>query len=129
MATSGRSQRAGGHRSRAWLWAGAAVLAVIVVAAAVALFALGGSGPGHVVMTPDKIGVYIRRPQLEQQMNARDLQQQVTAKSAGQVSHAVYAVHEDNAGVSASSGPILFIGGDVAAGPPPGFLARVKQQI
>lgn len=112
-----------------WLWAGVAGLAVVVLVAAVGYFVLGSKGPAHVLVTPSKIGVYVRRPQLEQQMNGKELQQQVTAKSGGQVSHVVYAVYEDNAGVSGSSGPILLIGGNLSGVSPSGFIASFTQEF
>lgn len=112
-----------------WLWAGVAGLAMIAVVAVVGLFVLGGSSPGHVLVTPNKIGAYVRRPQLEQQMNAQDLQQQVTAKSGGEVSHVAYAVYEDNAGVAGSLGPILFIGGNLSGVSPSGFIASFTNEF
>ena len=63
-AASGRSPRAIRSRSRVWLWAGVVGLVVIAVVAVVGLFVLGGGSPGHVLVTPNKIGAYVRRPQL-----------------------------------------------------------------
>lgn len=119
----------GRRRSRLWLWAGAAGLAVVVVLAAVGYIVLGGSGPAHALVTPDKIGAYVRRPQLEQQMNARDLQAQVTARSGGEVSHVVYAVYEDSTGGSGSSGPVLFIGGNLSGVSPTSFIASFTNEF
>jgi hypothetical protein len=112
-----------------WLWAGAAGLAVAVLVAGVGYFVLSGKGPAHVLVTPGKFGVYVRRPQLEQQMNGRELQQQVTAKSGGEVSHVVYAVYEDDAGVFGSSGPILLIGGNLSGVSASGFIASFTQEF
>jgi hypothetical protein len=104
-------------------------LAVVVLVAALGLFVLGGKGPAHVLVTPSKIGGYLRRPQLEQQMNGKELQQQVIAKSGGQVSHVVYAVYQDNAGVSGSSGPILLIGGNLSGVSPGAFIASFTKEF
>src|SRR6185295_14225232 len=89
---SGRGSRKGLKRSRVWLL-------------------LGGSGPAHALITPAKLGAYVRKPQLEQQMNAKQLQQQVVAKSAGQASDVVDAVYEANSASADGTSPqvILFI--------------------
>jgi len=70
-------------------------LAVVMAGAAVVVGTgmLGGNGPAHVLTTPDKLGAYVRRPQLEKQMNAAELQREVVTKSAGQASHVVSAVY------------------------------------
>jgi hypothetical protein len=105
----------------------AAGLAVVVVVAVVAVFSLlGGSGPAHVLVTPDRLGGYVRRPALEKQANAAALKQQVIAKSAGQASHVVSAVYED----SASSSPqmILFIGGNLSGVSAGSFISSFTAQ-
>ena len=56
-------------------------------------------------VTPAKLGAWVRKPQLEQQMNAKDLQQQVVAKSAGQASDVVDAVYEDSSAASGGTSP------------------------
>ena len=92
-------------------------LAVVLVGAAAAYESgvFGGNGPTHVLTTPDKLGTYIRRPQLEKQMNAAQLQREVIAKSAGQASHVVSAVYEDGTSATSTQPPqmILFIGGNL----------------
>ena len=111
-----------------------AVLAlVIVVAGAVAAlkFVSRGSTRSHVLVAPARLASYVRRPQLEQQMNARALQQQVIAKSAGQASHVVSAVYENSAGVSGTAPPqvFLFIGGNLAGESPAGFVSSFTAQF
>ena len=111
-----------------------AVLAVVVVAAgavAALKFASRGSGRSHVLVAPSRLASYVRRPELEQQMNARALQQQVIAKSAGQASHVVSAVYENSAGVSGSAPPqiFLFIGGNLAGESPAGFVSSFTAQF
>jgi hypothetical protein len=106
-------------------------LAVVVAGAAVVLESgLLGGGPTHVLVTPDKLGSYVRRPQLEKQMNASQLQRQVIAKSAGQASHVVSAVYEDGTGATSIKTPqmILFIGGNLSGVSPGGFIASFTQQ-
>jgi len=82
-------------------------------------------------MTPSKLGSLVRRPQLEQQMNAGQLQQQVISKSAGQASHVVSAVYENSAGVAGTSAPkiILFIGGNLSQVTPSGFITSFTNQF
>jgi hypothetical protein len=117
--------------SRVWLLAGAAGLAVGVVVVAVGALLLGRSGPAHALVTPAKIGAYVRRPQLEQQMNAKGLQQQVVAKSGGQARDVVGAVYEDNSAASGGTSPqvILFIGGHLSGISPSGFITSFTQQF
>ena len=111
-----------------------AVLVVVVVAAgavAALKFVSRGSGRSHLLVAPSRLGSYVRRPQLEQQMNARALQQQVIAKSAGQASHVVSAVYENSAGVSGSAPPqiFLFIAGNLAGESPAGFISSFTAQF
>lgn len=107
-------------------------LAVVVAGAAVVLGTgvLRGNGPAHVLTTPDKLGAYVRRPQLEKQMNAGQLQKQVITKSAGQAGHVVSAVYEDGASATSTKTPqmILFIGGNLSGVSASGFIASFTQQ-
>jgi len=128
---SGRGGWKGLKRSRVWLLAGAAGLAVGVVVVTVGALLLGGSGPTHALVTPAKLGAYVRKPQLEQQMNAKGLQQQVVAKSAGQASGVVDAVYEANSDAAGGSSPqvILFIGGHLSGVSPAGFITSFTDQF
>ena len=128
---SGWGRRKSLKRSRIWLLAGAAGLAVGVVVVTVGALLLGGSGPAHALVTPAKIGGYVRKPQLEQQMNAKELQQQVVAKSAGQASDVVDAVYEANSGAAGGTSPqvILFIGGHLSGVSPAGFITSFTGQF
>jgi hypothetical protein len=94
------------------------------------LIPLGG-GRSHELVVPSQLGSYVRRPQLEQQMNAKSLQQQVIKKSAGQASHVVSAVYENKAGVSGTALPqmFLFIGGNLAGVSPSGFITSFTAQF
>jgi len=107
-------------------------LAVVLAGAAVVVGsgALGGNGPKHVLATPDKMGAYVRRPQLEKQMNAGQLQKEVITKSAGQASHVISAVYEDGTNATSTKTPqmILFIGGNLSGVSPSGFIASFTQQ-
>jgi hypothetical protein len=113
------------------LWAGAAGLAVGVVVVAAGALLLGSGGPAHALVTPARLGAYVRKPQLEQQMNAKALQQQVVTKSAGQASHVVDAVYEDNVATASGTSPqvFLFIGGQLSGVSPSGFIASFTKQF
>jgi hypothetical protein len=109
-------------------------MVIVLVAAggaAAVLYVSRPSGRSHMLVAPSTLGGFVRRPQLEQQMNASQLQQQVIAKSAGQASHVVSAVYENSAGVSGSAPPqiILFIGGNLAGVSPAGFISSFTAQF
>ena len=108
------------------------VLVVVAAGAVAALkFVSRGSGRSHVLVAPSRLASFVRRPALEQQMNARALKQQLIAKSAGQASHVVSAVYENSAGVSGSAPPqiFLFIGGNLAGVSPAGFISSFTAQF
>jgi hypothetical protein len=100
------------------------------IAAVVAMIVFGGGGPAHVLVTPAKLGAYVRRPQLEQEVDAKQLQRQVTAKSAGQARNVVYAVYEDATGGADGKTPqiMLFIGGNLSGTSPGGFISSFTSQ-
>ncbi|HEY6278096.1 MAG TPA: hypothetical protein VIX86_17390 [Streptosporangiaceae bacterium] len=117
-------------RSRIWLYAGVAGLAVVGSLVLAGTMLLGHGGPAHTLITPAKLGAYVRSPQLEQQMGARGLQQQVISRSAGQASHVIYAVYENNATASGGSPQvILFIGGHLSGVSPSGFISSFSTQF
>jgi len=113
------------------LWAGVAGLAVGVAVVAAGAVLLGSSGPAHALVTPARLGAYVRKPQLEQQMNAKDLQQQVVTKSSGQARHVVDAVYEANSAAAGGTSPqvFLFIGGQLSGVSPSGFIASFTKQF
>jgi hypothetical protein len=132
----GRRSRAGRGRKRRVRFILLAVGLIVVLgagaAAAVKLKLIPhSSGRSHELAVPSQLGSYVRRPQLEQQMNAKSLQQQVIAKSAGQASHVVSAVYENKAGVSGTALPqiFLFIGGNLAGVSPSGFITSFTAQF
>lgn len=106
----------------------AAGLAAVVAAAGVAdvLGVFGSKGPAHVLVAPDRLGAYVRRPQLEKQASVSALRREVIAKSAGQASHVVSAVYEDSAGSSPQM--ILFIAGNLSGVSAGDFISSFTQQ-
>src|SRR5262249_35553933 len=123
--------RPGRRRGRSILLAVVLVLVLGAAAAAGVVLHSRSSSRSHELVVPSQLGSYVRQPQLEQQMNARALQQQVIAKSAGQASHVVSAVYENRAGVSGTAPPqiFLFIGGGPAGGAPAGGRTRPAAQF
>jgi len=130
-----RAARSGARASRRrvrTLLLAVLVLAVLAAGAVAALkFVSRDSSRSHVLVAPSRLASYVRRPELEQQMNARALQQQVIAKSAGQASHVVSAVYENSAGVAGTAPPqiFLFIGGNLAGESPAGFISSFTAQF
>ena len=132
-----------GRRSRAGRGGKRRVRFILLAIGLIVVLAAGGaaavklkliprsSGRSHELVVPSQLGSYVRRPQLEQQMNAKSLQQQVIAKSAGQASHVVSAVYENKAGGSGTALPqiFLFIGGNLAGVSPGGFIASFTAQF
>jgi hypothetical protein len=113
------------------LIAGSGLVAVALVTLVVVVTLLSSSGPAHMLRTPGKVGDYLRRPQLEQQMDARQLQQQVMNGSAGQASRVVSAVYENATGVSGQTTPqiFLFIGGKLSGTSPGDFISSFRGQF
>ncbi|HEY9242072.1 MAG TPA: hypothetical protein VIP48_08840, partial [Streptosporangiaceae bacterium] len=124
----GRAGRRPGQRRPRRMILVAGGLAAVIAAAGIAdvLGVFGGHGPAHVLVAPDRLGAYIRRPQLEKQGNLAALQRQVIAKSAGQASHVVSAVYEDSAGSSPQM--ILFVGGNLSGVSASDFISSFTQQ-
>jgi hypothetical protein len=132
----GRRSRAGrGRKRRVRLILLVVGLIVVLGAGAAAAVKLKlippSSGRSHQLAVPSQLGSYVRRPQLEQQMNAKSLQQQVIAKSAGQASHVVSAVYENKTGLTGVTPPqiFLFIGGNLAGVSPSGFITSFTAQF
>lgn len=134
----GRQGRAGrrGNRStrrrlRFWLLTVMTAVVVAAAAAAATMFLRHGTARSHVLVIPDKLGSFVRRPQLEQQMNVSQLQQEVIAKSSGQASHVVSAVYANSAGAPGTGQAqiILFIGGNLTGVSPSGFISGFTTQF
>jgi hypothetical protein len=125
--------RRGGRqgRTRLLIGIGAGGVALVAVLVFVVMATLAPSGPRHVLVTPGTLAQYLRRPQLEAQMDANQLKQQVIARSAGQASHVVSAVYENSAGVAGKSTPqiFLFIGGNLSGTSASDFISSFRGQF
>ena len=92
-----------------------AAASAIAVGAVVIVLTSSGSGAAHVLTTPASLGLYVKQPQLAEQMHAATLRQQILQESAGEANNVIDAVYEDSTGPAAASGPqiFLFIGGNL----------------
>jgi hypothetical protein len=130
---SGRRPQAGRRSKRLILIAGAAVLVLGAGTVGVMVLKPHGGGPAHVVAVQPKLGDFTRKPELEQQLNASQIRQQVIAKSSGQARNVVSAVYENDASAAGGSGSspqiLLFIGGNLSGVSPDGFVAGFSGQF
>ena len=133
----GRFRHAARHRGyrgrrRLWLAAGTAVIAA--VAAVTGILASGfpshDGHPAHLLVTPARIGAYVRSVALEDQVGTALLRDQVIKTSTGRPDHVVSAVYES--GTSATGSPeqiIAFIGGHLANTDPAAWIAGFLQKF
>lgn len=115
-----------------WIWVAVVALVMATMTAVTArLTVLRPGGPKHVLVIPSKIGTFVRRPQLEQEMNGKALEDEMIAKSGGQASHIVSAVYENGTGISGGSQAqiILFIGGKLSGVASGAFISSVTRQF
>jgi hypothetical protein len=97
---------------------------VVAVSALAFEFLPSGSGPVHVISTPERLGAYTQAPALAKSMRAAQLRENIVAQSSGEASHVVDAVYEDSTGSVAKSAPeiILFIGGNLSGSSASSFI-------
>ena len=81
-----------------------------------------GATQAHVLTTPASLGCFTQQPQLAQQMQAKQLQQEIVAKSSGTAKHVIYAVYECP-GSTGEPQVILFIGGNLVGASPSSFIS------
>jgi hypothetical protein len=128
---AGRRRGRSGDR-RLWVALGGvvAVFAGALVAIVMVAFPSGPGGPAHVMVTPNQLNAFIRRPPLEQQMNVPQLRQDVVNMSSGQARHVVDAVYEAGDSTSGSTPQIvLFIGGNLLNAAPSVSVTRLTQRF
>jgi hypothetical protein len=96
-------------------------------AAAAAAFELlpGGSGPAHVITTPQRLGSYVQAPALAATMHATQLLSNIVSQSSGEASHVAAVVYQSNAGSGGQASPdiILFIGGNLSGSSASSFIS------
>jgi hypothetical protein len=129
--TVGRRRGRSGDR-RLWIVLGGLTVAAVVAVVTIVMtaFPSGPTGPAHTLVTPDKIGSFLRRPALEQQMNVGQLRKDVVAMSSGQASHVVEAVYEAGTSTAGQTPQIvLFIGGNLANASPQASVTSFTQRF
>ncbi len=81
--------------------------------------------------TPAKLGAYVQEPQLAQQMQAKQLADQILKQGAGHARNVIYGVYEDSTGPAAATGPqiILFIGGNLSGSSAGRFISTFSGRL
>ena len=135
--TAPRAKRGTGRRRgrsndhRLWL----ALLGVILAAGA-AIFGIikfefpAHGGPVHSMVTPPRIGSYIRTLNLEKQTHLAQLRAEVIKMSSGHASSVVSAAYESgNSAAGATEQIIMFIGGHLANAAPSSSIASFIEKF
>jgi hypothetical protein len=86
-----------------------------------------GATQTHVLSTPASLGCFTQEPQLAQQMQAKQLQQQIVAKSSGTAKNVIYAVYECPG--TGEPQVILFIGGNLIGASPGSFISGFTSNL
>jgi hypothetical protein len=106
------------------------VLVAAGIAVGVKVVLAHATGPAHVLVMPSRVDGFVRRAQLEQQINARQLQREVISRSGGQVRHVLSAVYQKNGnGHGTSPDIVLFIGGHLSGVSPSGFISSFTSEF
>jgi hypothetical protein len=132
-ATTGRigRRRSGSNDHRLWLAMGGVL--VVAAAAIVGIIKLefpSHSGPAHTMVTPAKIGSYVRTPDMERQAKVSQLRAEVIKMSSGQASNVVSAVYESgNSAAGNTEQIVMFIGGHLANAAPASSIASFRQDF
>jgi hypothetical protein len=132
----GSGRRTGRRRGRSndhrlWL----ALLGVVVAAAAAIVGILrfefpSHSGPAHVMVTPARIGSYLRTVDMEKETKVNELRAEVIKMSSGQASNVVSAVYESgNSAAGSTEQIVMFIGGHLANAAPASSIASFTQKF
>jgi Protein kinase domain len=105
---------------RLWLASGGLVAAAAAAITGVLTFGFPSRhGPAHVLVTPARIGAYVRTVNMERQTNVAALRDEVISNSSGRASRVVSAVYESGDPAAGSTTQILmFIGGHLANADP-----------
>jgi predicted Ser/Thr protein kinase len=116
----GTGRRRGRRNGRSlWLAFGGVVMAGAAIAGILKFEFPSHDGPAHVVITPAKIGAYVRTVNLESQTHLAESRDEVIKMSSGQASRVVSAVYESGDPAAGSTTQIImFIGGHLANADP-----------
>ncbi len=132
-ATTGRigRRRSGSNDHRLWLaMGGVLVVAAAAIAGIIKLEFPSHSGPAHTMVTPAKIGSYVRTPDMERQAKVSQLRAEVIKMSSGQASNVVSAVYESgNSAAGNTEQIVMFIGGHLANAAPASSITSFRQNF
>jgi hypothetical protein len=126
---AGRRRGRSGDR-RQWVALSAiAVLAAGAIGGVLMKYAFHGpSGPAHTVVAPNQAGAFKRMPNLEKQMQVRQLAENQIKSSSGQATGVKYAVYQDGSSAPGSNPQVfMFVGGHLANASPPTSITNFTQ--
>jgi hypothetical protein len=132
-----RARRTGRRRGRSgdrrqWLALGGVVVVAAGAIVGVLKFAFPShnGGPAHVMATPNQVGPYQRKVNLERQMKVDQLRSDVIQTSSGQASNVVSAVYQEGSTAPGSTAQIfMFIGGHLANAAPATSISSFTQKF
>jgi hypothetical protein len=109
-------RRGGSNDHRLWFaLGGVAVVAAAAITGIIKFEFPSHGGPVHTLVTPAKIGTYVRTQNLEKQTDVAQLRDEVIKMSSGQASNVVSAVYESgNSAAGNNEQIVMFIGGHLA---------------
>lgn len=120
------------HRwRRVLLRLGTGLALVIVAGVAVLILTSRSGGPAHLLTTPARLGAYVSKPQLGQQMGVAQLKKNIVTQSAGAVGNVVSAVYENGSSTPGGPAPqiLLFIGGHLSGASPAASIRSFTQHL
>ena len=127
--TGRRRGRSNDHR----LWLGLGGVVIVAAAAITGIIKFefpSHSGPAHAMVTPAKIGTYVRTVDLEKQVGLSELRDDVIKMSSGQASDVKSAVYESgNSAAGNTEQIIMFIGGHLANADPAASITGFTQKF
>ena len=127
--TGRRRGRSNDHR----LWLGLGGVVIVAAAAITGIIKFefpSHSGPAHTMVTPTKIGNYVRTVDLEKQVGLSELRGEVAKMSSGQASDVRSAVYESGSSQAGNTEQILmFIGGHLANADPAASINGFTQKF
>ena len=134
--TRGTARRTGRRRGRSndhrlWLALGGVLVTAVAAIVGILKFELPShSGPVHTMVTPAKIGSYLRTVDMERQTNVSQLRNEVIKMSSGQASDVKSAVYESgNSAAGNTEQIVMFIGGHLANAAPASSIGSFRQNF
>jgi hypothetical protein len=124
-------RRGGSSDHRLWLGLGAVVVVAAAAITGIIKFEFPShAGPAHTMVTPAKIGTYVRTVDLERQAKVAELRAEVIKMSSGQASRVVSAVYESgNSAAGGNEQIIMLIEGHLANADPAASITSFTQKF